>query len=125
MKLLTKDEDGMVCPSVSGVLMACEQPDAFLTSAFIQAVAYRETERNAAYQLDARDITGPLDVQIIEACAFVEKNMKVYATKDPARQDIPQYAMEAVFEAVVECCRPQRLFCSEFKSSTAHVCRPS
>ena len=101
LKLLTQDEYGKICPSVSGLLMACEQPNEFLTNAFIQAVVYRGTERNAAYQLDASDITGPLDVQIAEAYKFVKKNMKVYAIKEPARRDIPQYAMQAVFEALV------------------------
>lgn len=101
LKLLTQDDDGKICPSVSGVLMACRQPQEFLTNAFIQAVFYRGTERNAAYQIDARDIVGPLDVQIIEAYKFVEKNMKIYAVKEPARRDIPQFAMQAVFEALV------------------------
>lgn len=101
LKLLTKDEDGNICPSVSGVLMATRQPHDIITNAFIQAVAYRGMERNAAYQLDARDIVGPLDVQIVEAYKFVEKNMRVYAVKEPARRDIPQYAMQAVFEALV------------------------
>ncbi len=101
LKLLTQDEDGNICPSVSGVLMASEQPQKFVTNAFIQAVFYRGTERNAAYQSDARDIEGPLDVQIADACKFVEKNMRVYAVKEPMRHDIPQYAMQAVFEALV------------------------
>ena len=101
LKLLTQDEDGKVCPSVSGVLMAYEQPQEFLTNAFVQAVAYRGVERNAAGQLDAKDISGPLDFQIIEACRFVFRNMKVYATKGPARQEMPQYSMQAVFEALV------------------------
>ena len=101
LKLLTQDDDGKVCPSVSGILMACRQPQEFLTNAFIQAVVYRGTERNAAYQLDARDLVGPLDVQIIDAYKFVEKNMKIYAVKEPARRDIPQFAMQAVFEALV------------------------
>jgi predicted HTH transcriptional regulator len=81
--------------------MACRQPQEFLTNAFIQAVAYRGTERNAAYQEDARDIVGPLDVQIEEAYEFVKKNMRVYAVKEPARREIPQFAMQAVFEALV------------------------
>lgn len=101
LKLLTQDQDGNICPSVSGILMASEQPHQFITNAFIQAVCYRGTERNAAYQSDARDIEGPLDVQITEACNFVEKNMRVYAVKVPMRHDIPQYSMHAVFEAVV------------------------
>ncbi len=101
LRLLVQDEDGKIYPSVSGLLMASKQPQQFVTNAFVQAVAYRGTERNAAYQLDARDIMGPLDAQIAEAYRFVEKNMRVYAVKEPARRDIPQYAMQAVFEALV------------------------
>ena len=101
LKLLTQDEDGNICPSVSGVLMATRQPQEIIPNAFIQAVAYRGVERNAAYQLDARDIFGPLDIQVADACDFVKKNMRVYALKEPARRDIPQYAMQAVFEALV------------------------
>ena len=101
IKLLTQDEEGNLCPSVSGVLMACEQPQEYLINAFIQAVFYRGTERNAAYQVDAQDITGTLDEQVKKAFDFVNKNMKVSAIKTPARQDIPQYSMQAVFEALV------------------------
>lgn len=101
MKLIAKDEDGTTRATVSGILMASDAPESFIASAFIQAVAYRSTERNAAYQLDARDITGPLDIQIRDACKFVEKNMRVYAIKAPNRIEIPQFSMNAVFEAVV------------------------
>lgn len=101
LKLLTKDEDGDIYPSVSGVLMASEQPHQYIANAFIQAVSYRGKERNAAYQLDAKDIEGPLDEQIAEAYKFVAKNMTIQAVKDPARREIPQYNMQAVFEALV------------------------
>ena len=100
MKLIAKDEDGVTRATVSGVLMASDAPESFLSSAFIQAVCYRGTERNAAYQLDAKDITGPLDVQIRDACKFVEKNMRVYAIKAPNRIETPQFSMNAVFEAL-------------------------
>jgi predicted HTH transcriptional regulator len=100
LRFLTNDQDGNIYPTVSGVLMASEAPEMYLPSAFIQAVAYRGNERNAAQQIDARDITGPLDRQIKEACDFVNKNMRVFAIKDPARRDIPQYSMQAVFEAI-------------------------
>jgi len=101
LHFLAQDVDGVMRPTVAGVLFATEHPEYYLPSAFIQAVCYRGVERNADYQLDARDITGPLDVQIEEACHFVERNMRVAAIKNPARIDIPQYAMNAVFEAVV------------------------
>lgn len=101
MKLLTQDEDGNICPTVSGILMASHYPQEIISNAFIQAVAYRGAERNAAYQLDARDIVGPLDIQVADAYDFVKKNMRVYAVKEPARRDLPQYSMQAVFEALV------------------------
>ncbi len=101
MKLIGKDEDGTVRATVGGILMAADSPESFLSNAFIQVVCYRGVERNAAYQLDAKDITGPLDLQIRDACHFVERNMRVYAIKAPNRIETPQFSMNAVFEAVV------------------------
>lgn len=101
LHLVAPDADGRMRPTVTGILVATERPEVHLPSAFIQAVCYRGIERNADYQLDARDITGPIDIQIKEACRFVERNMRIGAVKTPARVDIPQYAMSAVFEAVV------------------------
>ena len=101
LHFIAADSEGVMRPTVSGVLFATERPDAYLPSAFIQAVCYRGTSRNADDQLDARDIKGPLNAQISEACRFVERNMRVAAVKSPARIDIPQYAMNAVFEAIV------------------------
>lgn len=101
LHFIAQDETGAWRPTVSGVLMACRHPETLLPSAFIQAVCYRGTERNANEQLDAKDIVGPLDQQITAACAFVNRNMRIAAVKNPARTDIPQYAMNAVFEAIV------------------------
>ena len=101
MKLACVDEDGALRATVSGLLMASDAPESHLSSAFIQAVCYRGTQRSAAYQLDAKDVTGPLDAQIRDACKFVEKNMRVFAIKAPNRIETPQFSMNAVFEAVV------------------------
>jgi predicted HTH transcriptional regulator len=104
LKLADQDADGAWHPTVSGLLMACHSPHDFLPSAFIQAVAYRGTEvapsAHHAYQLDAKDIHGPLDEQIAEACRFVDRNMKIGATKEVGRHDLPQYDITAVFEAI-------------------------
>lgn len=102
LKLISKNDEGKMVPTVSGILMACSEPQNFIPDAFIQAVAYRGTERNAAYQADAEDITGPLNEQIEKACFFIRKNMKTMADKDGlGRRDVPQFSMQAVFEAVV------------------------
>lgn len=100
------DEDGTVRPTVAGVLMGAQDPRLWLPSAYIQAVTYRGDSiqagsASAAYQLDARDIAGPLDRQILEACQFVAKNMRTAAVKRQGRVDLPQYDMSAVFEAIV------------------------
>ena len=100
-----KDADGEIRPTVAGVLLASQDPRAWIPNAYIQAVAYRGTqvrpEGNTAYQLDAQDISGPLDAQVLAACHFVKKNMRVFASKDQGRHDLPQFDMTAVFEAVV------------------------
>jgi predicted HTH transcriptional regulator len=107
---MAAEDEGKLRPTVAGVLLGSKTPEKWLPNAFIQAVAYRGddilgvAEGEAAgrgYQLDARDIVGPLDEQVVEACRFVHRNMRVEANKQMGRQDVPQYDMEAVFEAVV------------------------
>ncbi|OIP95302.1 MAG: transcriptional regulator [Syntrophobacteraceae bacterium CG2_30_61_12] len=105
LALAREDETGIIRPTVAGVLFASRDPRRWLPNAFIQAVAYRgETvlpNPETAYQLDAADIAGPLDRQILDACHFVRKNMKVAAYKNMGRSDLPQFDLKAVFEAVV------------------------
>lgn len=104
--MASQDHEGAWNPTVAGILLACRQPEKFLYNTFIQAVAYRGTEisprSEKPYQRDARDITGPLDHQIYEACNFVNKNMWMAARKSAqgGREDLPQYDLLAVFEAI-------------------------
>jgi len=100
------DVDGVIRPTVSAVLMATQDPTQWMRNAFVQAVAYRGTSvvpesKSVPYQLDAKDITGPLDQQVLDACQFIYKNMRIYAKKEFGREDIPQFDMLAVFEAMV------------------------
>lgn len=99
-------DDGTVGPTVAVVLMGSETPERWLPNAYVQAVAYRGSsvavhEIAANYQLDAADIMGPLDRQIIEAGRFAFKNMRRGASKAVGRVDEPQFDMAAVFEALV------------------------
>jgi predicted HTH transcriptional regulator len=100
LKLITLDEDDIPRPTISGILMASESPERYISNAYIQAVCYMGDDRNSS-QLDAQDISGPLDLQIKEACKFVKRNMRVKAIKNPGRIETPQYSLNAVFEAIV------------------------
>lgn len=97
------DAEGVARLTVAGVLLGTAAPERWLPQAYIQAVAYRgiRIEAGVAYQLDARDIAGPLDRQVLEGCRFVARNMRTEASKDLGRSDTPQYDMAAVFEALV------------------------
>ncbi|MCP4698288.1 MAG: transcriptional regulator [Gammaproteobacteria bacterium] len=102
-KLYLLGEDAEQNPrlTVSGVLLLTPRPADFLSSAYVQCVAYQGAERNAEYQLDAQDCDGLLDSQIHCTLAFVKRNMRVEAVKRPGRIDIPQYDLRAVYEAIV------------------------
>ncbi len=101
MRLLTTDDSGHERASVTGVLLCTHHPERWLPGAFIQAVRYRGIRQDSNYQIDAQDITGPLDEQVQAALTFVRKNMIVSARKTPERTEIPQFSIRAVFEAVV------------------------
>ena len=101
LKFVKDDTNGTLRATVGGVLLAAENPREWLPNAWIQAVCYRGDRPDASRQVDAREITGPLDQQIREAVRFVIRNRRVAAYKDPARTDVPQFSERAVFEAVV------------------------
>lgn len=87
--------------TVCGVLLLTPDPTPWLSNAYIQCVHYSGDARDAQDQLDAQDLTGPIDQQINNAVDFVKRNMRVAATKQVGRVDIPQYDLGVVFEAVV------------------------
>lgn len=67
LRIARRDREGVLRPTVAGVLMASRDPREWLPNAFVQAVAYRGADirpagRGRTYQLDAADITGPLDM---------------------------------------------------------------
>ncbi len=104
--MASEDDQGVLRLSVAGVLLGSEHPERWMANAFVQAVAYRgeglvDATDVPGYQLDARDIVGPLDVQVAETCRFVARNTRTEASKRLGRHDVAQYDMTAVFEAIV------------------------
>ncbi|GBE48766.1 divergent AAA domain protein [bacterium BMS3Bbin12] len=106
LAMAREDDRGILRPTVAGLLMGSRRPQEPLSHAMIQAVSYRGTAvtehvGDTSYQLDAKDVTGQLDAQVVEACIFVLRNQKVAASKKVGRKDLPQYDMTALFEALV------------------------
>lgn len=100
LALLAHDHVEKVRATVAGILLCSRRPDEWIRGASITAVCYRGTDR-ASGQQDAREIVGPLNRQVADAMAFAVRNMRVAARKDPARVDIPEYSLRALFEALV------------------------
>ncbi len=100
-KIISNDEDGVERLTIAGVLLCTSEPQRWMPHAYIQAVGYAGTRTDREYQIDARDIFGPLDIQVTEALHFVRRNMLVRATKEVSRRDRPQFSERAIFEALV------------------------
>jgi len=98
--LLAEDETGTCRATIAGILLCTNYPQEWFPHAVIMATLYRGKDR-ASGQLDAQEIEGPLYQQIFDGCRFVARNMRVASRKTPAREDLPQYSMVAVFEAIV------------------------
>ena len=99
--LLVRETDGALRCTVGGMLLFGREPQRHLPNARVEAVRYRGLRADANYQVDARSCDGTLEDQIVAATAFVNVNMRVGAVKTPARVDLPQFEMRAVFEAIV------------------------
>ena len=99
--LIVEDSDGVPRLSVGGALMCYPEPQRWMHTAYIQAVLYAGEREDAHDPLDAKDIMGPLDVQVSNAFDFVRRNMRIGAVKRLGRRDVPEYSERAVFEALV------------------------
>jgi len=98
---LMRDDDGSSIPTVAGALLCTLNPAQWLPNAEIIAVAHWGERNDPNEQMDALEIQGPLDRQIVDAFHFVRRNMTTAARKRPGRVDFPQYQLDAVFEAIV------------------------
>ncbi|WDQ14569.1 RNA-binding domain-containing protein [Rhodopirellula sp. P2] len=106
LAMVDQDQDGVLRPTVCGLLLGCQEPEVYLPAAYVQAVAYRGTADESpmnlsGYQLDQKDIAGPIDQQVLDSVRFVAKHMRVIGSKSAGRSDQPQYDLTAIFEAIV------------------------
>ena len=99
--LLVREVDGVPCCTIAGLVLFGRDPQQHLPNTRVEAVCYRGLRPDSNYQIDARDCDGPIEDQIVAAASFVQKNMRTAARKTPAREDLPQFDVRVVFEAVV------------------------
>ena len=116
LAFIRPDDEGTLRATVSGVLFCTEKPTRWLKNAYIDAVAYKGTERSPNYQIDAKAISGPLDQQIAEAFSFCLRYNRVSALKAPARTETPQFSEVALFEAIVNAVAHR-----DYSISTSHI----
>ena len=100
LRLLAHDTDDALRATVAGILLCTETPEQWFPNAAIMATRYLGSDR-ASGQFDSQEIVGPLQRQIADAARFAVSNMRVAARKAPGRIDMPQYSVQAVFEALV------------------------
>ncbi len=100
-RVVTEGPAGDIHPTVAGLLTFGRQPQTRLPSARIDAAVYRGIELHSDTLVHASSIKGPVDQQIDEAIAFVDRFMLRPARKVAGRTDYPQYDLDAVYEAVV------------------------
>lgn len=98
---VVREVDGVLRPTVGGLLAFGLRPSDQLPPAYISVAVYGGIELTSDALADADEIHGPVSYQIDSAVAFVARHMKSPARKSLGRMDYPQYDLEAIFEAVV------------------------
>jgi predicted HTH transcriptional regulator len=99
-KILTLDE-GHERITVTGALMCARHPEQWLPGASARAVRFRGTVQDSHHQVDAAEISGPLDRQILDLYTFARRNTRLSVRKGPPTVEVPQFASRALFEAIV------------------------
>ena len=100
-RIIGSDDAGVARPTVAGLLAFGREPAHELPNAVIDAAVYRGILRESGHLTHSERITGPVDVQIERAVAFVDRLMLRPARRQVGREEFPQYPIGAVFEAVV------------------------
>lgn len=99
-RILTLAE-GQERVTVTGALLCARHPERWLPGACARAVRFRGTVQDSNHQVDAADITGALDHQILDLYAFARRTMRYSVRPGPPPEEIPQFSLRALFEAIV------------------------
>ena len=100
-RVVAEGDNEMERPTVSGLLAFGRMPQEHLPSAFVEAAVYRGVRLTSDDLVHADSIKGRADTQIDDSVKFVGRFMLKPARKYIGREDHPQYALDAVHEAIV------------------------
>lgn len=101
LKIVGREEDKTL-PTVVGLLMFGKAPQKYLSNATIDCAFYSGNVADSNRLINATQCTGTVAEQIVCATEFVKRYLEVPALKDETgRQDLPQYSLRAVHEAIV------------------------
>lgn len=97
----TGDDDGVLRPTVAGLLAFGKAPRVHLPAAYVEAAVYRGRDLTSDDLVHEAQLEGRVDAQIDDATAFVARFMLKPTRKYAGREDFPQYDLDAVHEAIV------------------------
>lgn len=94
---------GQTLPTIAGMVLFGHQPQRYNNSWGITALRIRGQNYDRNHVVDRRELVGAADELIEAGQRFVMDHMKIayrFEPGDPKRQDIPEYALDAVREAL-------------------------
>ncbi|MBF0450278.1 MAG: putative DNA binding domain-containing protein [Candidatus Magnetomorum sp.] len=104
MKILTQDEAGALYSTGMGLLLFSNNPDKWISGAYVDIVHYRSIEPDIDNQVDTKTISGNIISQIEKSMSFLELSpyLPMRAQKDGhGRIDQPAYSLRSLQEAIV------------------------
>jgi ATP-dependent DNA helicase RecG len=104
--VLTADGDGVLRPTVAGLLCFGEYPQEFFPQLFVSFVVLPrlrmgETGPDGRRFLDNATITGPIPTIVADVVAFAIRNMRVGAIITVGREDRYDYPLDVIRELIV------------------------
>lgn len=98
---VAEKQEGKLFFNNSGVLFFAEDTKKFFESAYITCARFKGNDRSTV--IDRADIYGNLITQVEESMKFLRRNIRLEYrfTGEPAREEIPEYPLEAIREAII------------------------
>lgn len=101
LRILAEDDEGSRRPTVAGLLTFGHEPREYLPGAEIHAAVYRGVTADSDELVHSATLGGPVPRQIESAVSFVDRFMLRGARKDVGREELPQFRLGSVMEAIV------------------------